>query len=365
MESCEVLVIGGGPAGSVCAGRLRQAGFDVLLMDREIFPRRKPCAGWITPEVFKALAIDAEEYREGRVLQDFSSFRTGVINGESVVVSYGKTVSYGIRRSEFDHYLLQRSAVKQYMGESATEMERRNGEWIVNGHIRARLLVGAGGHFCPVARRLGSKIGREEIVSSQVAEAVLSPEEVRRCRIRPDTPELFFCADMKGYGWLIRKGNFLNVGLGRVDKVTLGRYLKDFCTFVMRIRNIPSRISESFQGHAYRLYGSEERRRCVDDGVLLIGDAAGVANQFSGEGILPAIESALIAAETIIAAKGDYRREHLDSYASQLDHCFGGDNLKMPSSPFLSRLYRFIGARLITNNYFARHVVLDRWFLHA
>ena len=141
METCEVLVVGGGPAGSTCAGRLRHAGLDVLLMDKDLFPRHKPCAGWITPAVFHSLALDTDEYRQGNLLQDISSFRTGLINGPDIVTKYGATVSYGIRRSEFDNYLLKRSGVRQSLGESVTALERKNGDWVVNGRIRARLLV--------------------------------------------------------------------------------------------------------------------------------------------------------------------------------------------------------------------------------
>ena len=365
METCEVLVVGGGPAGSTCAGRLRHAGLDVLLMDKDLFPRHKPCAGWITPAVFYLLALDTDEYRQGNLLQDISSFRTGLINGPDIVTKYGATVSYGIRRSEFDNYLLKRSGVRQSLGESVTSLERKNGDWIVNGRIRARLLVGAGGHFCPVARRLGAKIGREEVVAAQVTEAAMSAEEGRLCRIRPETPALFFSRDMKGYGWLIRKGNYLNIGFGRMDTGTLTRHSRDFFSCLRQRNDLPSRLIGRFQGHTYRLYGGEGRRDCVGDGALLIGDSAGLAHPFSGEGILPAIESALLAAETVLAAKGDYRRDNLEPYPERLDLHLGGAGIKMTTPPLLSRLSRFIGARLITNRWLVRHIVLDRWFLHA
>ncbi len=52
MQNCEVLIVGGGPAGSSCAARLIQAGVDVLVIDRKTFPRDKTCAGWVTPQVF-------------------------------------------------------------------------------------------------------------------------------------------------------------------------------------------------------------------------------------------------------------------------------------------------------------------------
>ena len=55
MITCDSLIVGGGPAGSACAGRLRAGGLDVLVLDRKTFPRDKTCAGWITPQVIDEL----------------------------------------------------------------------------------------------------------------------------------------------------------------------------------------------------------------------------------------------------------------------------------------------------------------------
>jgi flavin-dependent dehydrogenase len=365
METCEVLVVGGGPAGSTLAGRLVQAGLDVLLLDSQTFPRQKPCAGWITPAVLEALALDAEEYRRGRVLQDISNFRTGLMNGKMVVTRYGTTVSYGIRRCEFDHYLLQRCCVRQSLGDPVSTLERKDGWWIVNRRIRARLLVGAGGHFCPVARLLGTNIGREAVVAAQVAEFAMSPQEERMCSTPDDTPALFFCRDMKGYGWLFRKGQFLNIGLGRMDAHNLARHTGEFCSFLIRSGHLASDIPGRFQGHAYRVFQGQGGRRCVGDGALLIGDAAGVAHPHSGEGILPAIESALMAADAILAANGDYSRDNLETYAAKLTNRFGGGSVNVSTSPVSSAFVRFLGARLLSSRRFTRHIVLDRWFLHT
>jgi flavin-dependent dehydrogenase len=343
---------------------LGQAGLDVLLLDTQTFPRQKPCAGWITPAVFAALALDVEEYRRGRVLQEISGFRTGLINGAMVVTRYGTTVSYGIRRCEFDHYLLQRSRVRQSLGEPVTTLNRKDGWWLVNGGIRTRLLVGAGGHYCPVARLLGARIGREEVVVAQVAEFAMSPEEEQLCRIQSDTPALFFCRDMKGYGWLFRKGSYLNVGLGRMDTNTLVSHTRGFCAFLKQRRDLPASFNGRFQGHAYRVYQGQGRRSCVSDGALLVGDAAGVAHPQSGEGILPAIESALLAADTILAAKGDYGYGNLEPYAIRLASRYDNGSMKISSLPVYSGFLRFIGARLLCNSWFARHIVLDRWFLN-
>ena len=51
METCDVLIVGGGPAGSSCAWKLGQSGLNVVILDKARFPRHKVCAGWITPPV--------------------------------------------------------------------------------------------------------------------------------------------------------------------------------------------------------------------------------------------------------------------------------------------------------------------------
>ncbi len=363
METRDVLIVGGGPAGSTCARELRRAGVDVLLMDSRVFPREKPCAGWITPAVVASLALDKDDYRRSRVFQEIRGFLTGVIDGHELETRYDGVVSYGIRRWEFDHYLLERSGVPLRLGEPVTRLERKNGEWVVNGSVRTRLLVGAGGHSCPVARHLGAKNGAELIIVSQEAEFAMACEQARTCRVREDMPELFFCRDMKGYGWIFRKGDFLNVGLGRREKADFARHMSTFRAFLDR-RGVAVPNSEvHWRGHAYLPYRHTGGRRKIDDGVLLIGDAAGLADPHSGEGILPAVESALMAAQTILAAKGDCRRDNLEAYAARLAARYGRKGSEIPFTvpPWLAGA---IGARLLSSSLFVRHVALDRWFLH-
>ena len=62
MIKTDVIIVGGGPAGSACAWQLKQNGVNCLVIDQAQFPRFKPCAGWITPEVVKDVALDPEEY---------------------------------------------------------------------------------------------------------------------------------------------------------------------------------------------------------------------------------------------------------------------------------------------------------------
>jgi len=367
MDTCDVLIVGGGPAGSACAWGLRNSGLDVAILDKQTFPRDKVCGGWITPAVLSELGIDAAEYARGRLLQPITGFRTGSIGGRALETDYHATVSYGIRRREFDDYLLRRSGARLMEGVALTSLERAGGGWIVNSSTQTRLLVGAGGHFCPVAKLTGAKGTRENAVVAQEAEFEMDEQQRAGCRIRPEIPELYFCADIKGYGWCFRKGNFLNIGLGRMDQHRLSEHVAAFVRFLQAAGRITFDVPAALIGHAYLLYGVSQRKP-VDDGLLLIGDAVGLAYKQSGEGIRPAIESGLLAAQAIVAAKGDYSRERLENYAKLLARRFGtlGQDWASKAGQYLpSAWIGALGRTLLGTRWFVRDVVLDRWFLHA
>ena len=296
-------------------------------------------------------------------MQPITAFRTGLIDGEDVETRYPTTVSYGIRRCELDNYLLQRSGARLRQGEALKSLQRDGTRWIVNGTISTPLVIGAGGHFCPVARFMGAKLGASEpAIAAKEIEFEMTPAQQDDCRARGDTPELYFCPDLKGYGWCFRKGNYLNIGLGREDNHLLSEQLRNFCDFLKQRGSIPQDIPDNFHGHAYLLYGHSVRKQ-LDDGMLLVGDAAGLAYPQSGEGIRPAVESGLMAAATIIEANGDYRRQQLQPYANRLAARFG--TAAAPAGAEPSSLRKFLAGKLLGNRWFTRHVVLDRWFLHT
>ena len=365
MDACDVVIVGGGPAGSSCAWALRNSGLRVAILDRQTFPRDKVCGGWITPAVLQELEIDPGEYARTRVLQPITGFRTSSIGGPPVETRYQRPVSYGIRRFEFDDYLLKRSGACLVQGESLADLGRSEGDWTLNGRLKTRLLVGAGGTFCPVAKYLGARVNRETIVTAQVAEFVMDARQIAGCAIREDTPELYFCRDLKGYGWCFRKKNVLNVGLGRLDPHRLSGHVADFLKLLKTSGRLLFDLPSSPLGHAY-LLSSTAARNVVDDGILLIGDAAGVAYAQSGEGIRPAVESGLLAAKVIAGAQGRYSREQLEAYRTLLF-----DRFHKPENNWLTRIGGRLPAPAISaaagwilgRPWFARNVVLNSWFL--
>jgi len=375
METYDIIIVGGGPAGSTCAWQLKKAGLNIMVLDKEVFPRHKVCAGWITPAVLASLEVDFEDYAKEHIIQPITSFITAIIGGKEIRTEYKSIVSYGILRSEFDHFLLKRAGVRTEQGISFDKMEREGVDWIVNGKYRAPLIVGAAGHFCPVAKVLGAKFGiKEAAVKAQEVEFLMNEEQVAKCVVSANTPELFFCPDMTGYGWIFRKGDYLNIGLGRQDHRSLKKHVNHFVDNLVQQGKIPTDISEKFLGHAYLLYG-ETPRKIIDEGVLLIGDAAGLAYPQSGEGIRPAIESGLIAAQAIVAANKNYNLAGLQGYANALTKRLGRrgpqtiNAITAPLFPYVKehiapKIIHFVGKKILSNGWASRHIVIDRWFLH-
>jgi geranylgeranyl reductase family protein len=367
MERCDVLIIGGGPAGSTCARHLTQAGKDVVVMDKHEFPRDKVCAGWVTPAVIEELELDCEDYARDRVLQPFYGFRTSIIGGDQVTTDFDEVVSYGIRRREFDHYLLQRSGAWLRLGEAIKDLRHENKHWIVNGRFITPMLIGAGGHFCPLARALGAKPSSDEhVVSAQELEFEMTPQQMEKCTVDATRPELFFCDDLKGYGWCVRKGNYLNIGLGREGSHKLHSHVTAFRDYLIESGKVPADIPNKFHGHAYLLSAQKHPRPLVTNNAMLIGDASGLAYPQSGEGIRPAIESALLAAEMVIAANGDYRTHKLKPYEANIIARFGQRNANDDAMHWLPERMRNMAARkLMRSHWFSRHVLIERWFLHT
>lgn len=362
MEYRDAVVVGAGPAGSTCAWKLRQAGLKVLVVDQQRFPRDKTCAGWVTPDVLQSLEISPEDYGPSRVIERIAAFRVGVIGGRAVDVAFGRLVSYGIRRAEFDHFLIERSGAEFRVATHIESLLRDGTMWVVNGQVSTPVIVGAGGHFCPVARLLNPHRGSEAPVVTQEAEIEIDPSV--ESPIRPGVPEFYFSPDFQGYGWVLRKGRYVTVGLGRRGSHHIHDHLRVFTEFLRAAGRAPHLRLASWRGHSYLLRGSSSRRTVVD-GALLVGDAAGYANASSGEGIRAAVESGIAAAETIVAAAADYHRDRLDGYRERIDERLGHAGRRRGLRSILPQSFEYaLGRRLVAVPWFARHVVLERWFLH-
>jgi len=302
----DVIVVGGGPGGSTAAWRLARAGLRPLLLDAAVFPRVKICAGWVTPEALADAQVDPQKYP--LTIQAFSACRFE-FDGARTETRWRRPASYGILRREFDHYLLDRARaagadVREGARVTAVTHEA-DGIRVVSprGTFTAPVVIGAGGHRCPVAQALGEVSGREEVVIAQESETRLAPEWVEALGKWWEAPELYVEPDLKGYGWYFPKGDVLNVGVGCVSGpgADLPRRRDALVSALRAAGRLPAALPiEPFRGHAY-VVRRRAPRKLAGDRFCLVGDAAGLARDLSGEGIGPAIKSGILAAEAVEA----------------------------------------------------------------
>jgi geranylgeranyl reductase family protein len=356
MVRCDALVIGGGPAGSTCARSLRLAGWNVVVVDRARFPRDKVCAGWLTPGVFSLLDLDPAEYRaSGRTLEEITAFRTSVIGRPSIETAYPHAVSYSARRCEFDEFLLRRSGATVFEDTAVHNVRRENGMWNVDDRFESPVLIGAGGNFCPVAKALRP-------ASNPLTPVVAKETEFRWAGPSGSArraPALFFCQDLNGYGWVVPKGEYLNVGIGRRESQGFLNHVNAFIAFLER-EGIATGVAKArWCGHAY-LASGVGANPVTGPGVMLVGDAAGLAYPESGEGIKPAIESGRLAAETLIASGGRHDAEDLRPYAEALR---AKHPPVAPRSAALGAVTAAVGRMVLRSPALTRRLVLDKWFL--
>jgi geranylgeranyl reductase family protein len=326
MAAADVIVVGGGPGGSTVAWRLARAGFRPLVLDAATFPRVKICAGWVTPTALADLEVDPEKYP--LTIQGFSACALE-FEGARHDTRWMRPASYGIIRREFDHFLLERAAAagadvrwgvrvtKVTAGPSGARVETERGAF------DAPLVIGAGGHRCPVARDLGEVSEREEVVVAQETETRLPPEWRARLERFMGAPDIYVEPDLRGYGWFFPKGDFINVGIGITGGAdgSLPRRRETLIAALRAAGRLPADLPlEPFKGHAY-VVRRQAPRRLSGPGFCLVGDAAGLARDLSGEGIGPAIRSGILAAA---AAEGVLRRGGgLDGYAREIVALYG------------------------------------------
>ncbi len=320
MRYVETIIIGGGPAGSTCAWQLNRNTKEVLILDKAEFPRLKLCAGWITSQVMSDLQFARNEYPYGLLDLDVSIHLPLIPCGLQYFPTKWK--NYSIRRTEFDDWLLKRSAAEVIQWRVKEIKQRKSklhpqANYVIDEQFCCKHLVGAGGTNCPVTKAF-FKHTRER------KKQLVTLEKEFHYPQRSDKCHLFFAKHaLPGYSWYVPKADgYLNIGVGG-----LGFYLKKgsknihdhWSLFIGDLEGmslIDNNTGDSLRktGHPYFL--NSFHGKVKTDNCFIVGDAAGLASMDLGEGIGPAIESALMAADEIIG-KGDYQKQGVNRYSLQ------------------------------------------------
>ena len=233
------------------------------------------------------------------------------------------------------------------------------GPWLANDTIEAAVVIGAGGHFCPVARMVGRTNRPEGLIVAQEAELRLP--DPAACGVSGMRPELYFCADLEGYGWCVRKGDYLNVGLGRREGGSFPAHVRGFVDWLERQRpRADVATGARWRGHAYLLAEASaprcRRRRDADRRRRRPGlsrerrRASGRPSNRACSRLGRCYPRAVGARADLIPYEQTLRAAHPASAVSNV----------LPRG-----VVRPLGRWLLGNPRFTRHVVLDRWFLRS
>jgi geranylgeranyl reductase family protein len=310
VESFDAIVVGAGPAGSTTAYRLARAGARVLLLDRARFPRDKPCGGGLTIRAVRELPVDP-----GPMVED-------TVDEMELRLNYGPRFSRGGRRPLV--LMTQRRRLDHFLAESAAAVgaDFRDGMRVRELHVdekgatvgfdggraRAAFVVGADGANGVVARAAGIETGYTYGVAYEGNIAYDNGERERwggRALI-----ELGIVPG--GYGWIFPKGDHANFGVGGWEAEA--PRLRDHLTRLCREHGVAEERVEGLKGH--RLPLRRAGARPVKGRVVLVGDAAGLVDPLTGDGMYEAFISSRLAAEAIL-------RNELDAYPQALSRTVG------------------------------------------
>ncbi|MHA1247303.1 MAG: geranylgeranyl reductase family protein [Candidatus Thorarchaeota archaeon] len=328
----DLIVVGGGPSGAICARRAALKGLKVAVVDKATFPRRKLCGGAVSPRVREILDfdIDSAVEREIGVAVVYSP------HGQRIVGVLPGVRGLMVRRERFDHLLLQKAreaGAEVFEGVRVVGVEQLRSGIRVLGEgdsFKAAFVVGADGVNSIVARAVGLRQSwRPDYVGLCIAADVkLPPDIVESITMDSETGEpaieLYLGAVKGGYGWLFPKRDEVSVGVGAKmsAKADLRELWRRFTTDLEQTKGVKLDLSgrSAFRVPLGPPDGRLSRRRCI-----VVGDAAGLVSPVTGEGIYYALKSGIIAANVVAEAVERRNHLHVVEYDRRIAHEMVGE----------------------------------------
>jgi geranylgeranyl reductase family protein len=304
----DVAIIGAGPAGAWAATRLAAGGASVALIDGS-HPREKPCGGGVTGRALTLVSDEARRLAQG-VAIDSASFEH---RGRSVSVPLDSD-GVGLRlsvvsRRVFDTWLVDRAsrAGATVVPTRAVDLRREGTGWRIitrTGDVTARWLIGADGPGSLVRRRVSTPFERADL--SIAAGYYVHGRTSRRI-------DVAFVDDPRGYLWSFPRPDHLAVGTcAQADESTSADLLR--ITAEWLDRNVEGGTRERYSWPIPSLRAATlERERPSGDGWMLAGDAAGLVDPITREGIFFALTSGDYAAASLLEG-----RDPATAYATRL-----------------------------------------------
>ncbi|MDI6601860.1 MAG: geranylgeranyl reductase family protein [Thermoanaerobacteraceae bacterium] len=289
----DVIVVGAGPAGSTLAGKLSSIGLKVMLLEKQEWPRFKPCGGGITKRCYEIMDTDISS-----VIEDITYSLILTLNHKiGVELISHSPIIYQADRMRFDDLLVENAinnGATFHIKEKFLDFNLNEGYINVETDMdtyKCRVLVGADG----INSTVGRKAGFRKVHTGTAMEAEIGPLNKDMNRLKGKV-HIDFGIIKGGYGWNFPKEDSLSIGVGtfRHRVMDIKKNLYD----MLDKEGIKSSDEVYLYGHPLA-FPDGKSRKYNNGNVLLVGDAAGLADPFTGEGIYYAIESARIASEVI------------------------------------------------------------------
>lgn len=340
----DVIVVGAGPAGNTAARELALGGARVALLERHLLPRHKTCGGGMPMTAGQILQMDPDHSLppDAFVETVTTEMRHTWHFNEAVVAPLNPPANPGdapperialwmVQRSIFDYALTLRataagaelkegltvrSAVTESGGRVRVRAEGVNGAW----QGTCDRVIGSDGANGSVARLAGLRPERSLAIA-------IEAEVPHRWGdghpdLRREVCHLEYGIVPRGYAWVFPKKDHINVGAGVIrprrdegrGNPGVRRELQKAIQDYLAALEVPRRLEElNFHAHPLPLWNGMDRLQSADDRILLTGDAAGLVNPLFGDGILHALKSGRIAAQSILAGEPEGYTQRMEA----------------------------------------------------
>jgi geranylgeranyl reductase family protein len=294
----DVMIIGAGPAGTTAGYLLAGSGLSVLLLDRKNFPRKKACAGGITPKAMNLFPFDISGLVR-RTCREVKIIRPG---NTSFIVKANTPLCYITKRMDLDAYALDKAIqagcrfkkIDKIIGldqdtHGVTLTLSRDGKTDV---VSAGFLIGADGSNSKIRRLIGGD--GSGIIKLPALEADVPVKNAGHYHMTFD-----FSRKISGYYWMFPRREHVNIGIfsaapqGTMNQHLLRNYARE---------HLNSELLTDVKG--YPIAPSSGTTYLGKNRVILTGDAAGLSEPLLGEGIYSAVKSGTLSARAVEYASG-------------------------------------------------------------